>query len=161
MNRIIKWSVFFVILVACIAAYSYYSRVNSDLYKREGMTDFYVKHYAERYETGYSMFLSNVANFPWYYAYVFKPGTTRKEIEFILGYKDKNIPRVIKEGYTQMLFDFRGDVSCSIHSIKDYVFDVGEFEGDYLRIDLNDKPRCTFVKEGAIIRVIIDVVTVQ
>jgi len=75
-------------------------------------------------ETGFTSY----APFGWSYAYIFRPGTTRYEIEGILGFEDNRIPEVIQEGYTQMLFvlekrdSTESVITANVHSIKSYMF---------------------------------------
>ena len=72
----------------------------------------------------------------WVVLYIFEPGTTREEIREIAGIRNIRLPRVVNEGYTQILFIGDGRVVvCNIHSNdKDYEFDFGEFEDTYIKV---------------------------
>jgi len=82
----------------------------------------------------------DVAGFEWSYVYIFMPGMARDTIESIIGFEDSNIPKVIEDGYTQMLFvcgrlgNLR--VVCNIHDLKPYRVYVDWIEGmEYLRFE--------------------------
>jgi hypothetical protein len=133
--------------------------INSEAFKNEKWIDFTIHNFAEstldnNTDGVYPLYV--IAAFHWDYAYVFRSGTTKREIEEIIGFKDKNIPKVINEGYAQMLFVGFGEVTCSLHGKKDYHFGVGEFEGNYLKTSYSDRPIGRITKEGDIIKVVID-----
>jgi hypothetical protein len=87
----------------------------------------------------------------WLTVFIIRPGTTREEIlDIPLGSRTvarpgeapisrirggANLPDVVREGYTQILFlGYGGVIICNIHSpYKDYEFDVGEFYGNHIR----------------------------
>ena len=100
-----------------------------------------------------TIYVTILAHFIWDEAYVFSPGTTKKDIEDIIGFEDRNIPLIIVEGNTQMLFVLRepNKVVCSLHDERPYIFDFSDTNlktDGYIMIPLSNA-QFRFVNEGA------------
>jgi len=90
------------------------------------------------------LYFSTIVNYWWTRAYIFKPGTTRAEIEAIVGFEYDRLPQIVKEEYTQILIVYdwlpgdelgRVEVNVNMYSRKDYKFDFGEFnDTNYIKI---------------------------
>ena len=83
--------------------------------------------------------LSEVIQDVWNRAYIFEPGTTRAEIESVIGFEDNRLMRVVREGFTQILFIddtfSRSILALNLHAREDFKFDLGEFnENGYIKI---------------------------
>ena len=106
--------------------------------------------------------LSNIAFFTWNHAYVFQAGTTRNEIEKIIGFSDANIPRVVREGYAQILFVSDGldelydnSVRANVHGRKPYRLYVEGFGNEnYVRLNQWARLRVEVEDDGTIIVII-------
>jgi hypothetical protein len=153
------------LLTLVVSVYFYYTTINSEQYKRERWLYYGVIFYYDA--TNYNMAHNNgiyemqslelIAFSTWDYAYFFKPGTTKKEIEEIIGFTDKNIPKIIKEGYTQALFvTARNTISCNIHSKKDYQFYFGDFQDDYVKICYGNRTMCGITRSDNSAKMILD-----
>jgi len=131
------------------------------------------------YYEGYSLFLSFAPPFQsGGRAYVFKPGTTREEIKDTIGFENlagfvvrsndgrldhspserwRGIPRVVREGYAQILFVSNNNIShsweeyaitLSLHANTFYTFDFGDFgDNNYIRILYENNPRVRVMEE--------------
>ena len=103
-----------------------------------------------------------MTNFRWSSVYIFQPGTTKSEIEAIIGFEDRNIPEVIREGYTQMLFVqdrhiYHWNVAANIHGRKPYRFYVEGFHDEpYVRLDWFPKCRIEIEPDGTIKIILFD-----
>jgi hypothetical protein len=92
----------------------------------------------------------------WYYAYVFKPGTTRSEIHEIIGFEDEDVPAVVVEDYTQMLLVRTGAeganrrVAINIHGRKPYRFYVDFQSKNYVRLTSWARCRAEVDADGTI-----------
>jgi hypothetical protein len=154
-------TLFYLYLLTLVIGVSfYYSTINSEQYKRERWLGIIVHHYSDaaNHNSIYEVRpLEDLALFFWDYAYFFKPGTTKTEIEEILGFKDKHIPKVVKEGYTQALFVIDNEVTCSIHSKKDYQFYLGDFQENYIEISYEDWTQCRITRSADMTKIILDI----
>jgi len=133
----------------------------------ERRTELYIELIEELYNGDFDrdFWFPDIAAFEWDYAYIFRPGTTKSEIERIIGFENESIPDIVVEGYTQMLFicesfnsgNHNGGV-VSIHGVRPYRFYVEGFDNEeYLRI--TNQARCRLVVEadGSVTIVIFDV----
>jgi len=97
----------------------------------------------------------------WIRMYIFAPGTTREEIREITGSRGALLPKVVQEGYTQILFFAPGRrIVCNIHSNnKNFEFDFGEFEDGHIRLTFIDAIPITLTQSEETGRIVVRLVT--
>jgi hypothetical protein len=160
MERIRKVSIFMLVLIIGISACVYYAKVSSGMYKCERKIDSNVRFYSNYINDKYNYYdapFETIAVFSWDYAYFFKPGTTKEEIEEIIGFSNNSIPKIVQDGYTQALFvTIRDDIACSIHSKKNYLFYFGDFQDDYIKLSFGKWTKCNITKSGDTGKIILD-----
>jgi len=157
-----KVLLFVIVSIAIVITAYLYNAYNSEIKRNERTFDSLVARHYERTENG-NFWLSSFAFFEWHRAYIFQPGTTRLEIEGIIGFVDRNIPSVIVEGYTQILFvahiggsDDLRIVTANIHGTKPYrIYVEGLTEGNFVRLNRYARGRIDVGLEGEI-KVLLD-----
>ena len=164
-----------IIPVAIVAAIYFYNQYNLEVNVNERRFEFQLERrvaeiesmrgsrFEGQYDDGFYFF--HLAGLAWSNAYIFQPGTTKSEIEAIIGFEDRNIPEVIREGYTQMLFvqDWwhisHRNVAANIHGRKPYRFYVEGFEGSnesYIKIPDYAKCKLEIEPDGTIKIILFD-----
>lgn len=131
---ILVLGIFIFISIVVVAVVSLYKEYSSTINRNEREFDRWVgRDYIAAIDEEY--WLKALSPFQWHSAYIFRPGTTRDEIESIIGCEDKNIPEIIVEGYTQILFvayardaGIPRQVMANIHGVKPYRFYVEGFQ---------------------------------
>ena len=159
----------FIVFVAIAVAVHTYSMHNLEVNRNERQLehwlDFWVNRVNDIYDGDFDrgFWFADIAGFTWDHAYIFQPGTTRSEIEAIIGFEDRNIPELIREGYTQILFvnDSHIDsdiwsVAANIHDIKPYRFYVEGLEDErYIRINFKTARARLEIQPDSIMYIII------
>ena len=110
----------------------------------------------------------------WILIFIFEPGTTRAEMADIIGdrgrfgtqesirvEKERFLPSIVNEGYTQIVFLGAGRrVVASIHSDnKNYEFDFGGFEDGHIRIRATEYVPITLFRSEETGRIVVRLIT--
>lgn len=99
--------------------------------------------------------------FDWRDIYIFRPGTTRTEIEEIVGIRSWRSPRIVQESYTQIIIiGFHNRILANIHSgRKNYEFSFEGYVGNYIRLTLFEPHRITLTRSEETGRIVVRLIT--
>lgn len=112
------------------------------------------------------------------YIFVFTPGTTRAEIEAVIGLEDRRLPRVVREGHTQLIvtqhfYWYWGTrhervrriyppgthVKVNIHANTSFIFDFGDFgESNYIRISMREPHRVRMFRCEEVDKIVVQLI---
>ena len=98
----------------------------------------------------------------WTDVYIFEPGTTRAEIEEVVGIRSLRTPRIVREGYTQIIIVHVNRIAANIHSNnKAYEFCWKDSGGDYFHLALFERHRINLTRSEETDRIIVRFLNVE